>query len=235
MLNVQFQVCNKWRKNAIARAIFLCFFLCGWILPQVFFSARLVPLLGGIGAKFDRSCHSAFHFIPSFPDIASFSFCMSNLPISEAAAPQGQGAFFVSARFMPPLANATPLGFLLYIARALSPGSSSLWPARLERFFASLVPLLGGFGAKFASSCHFAFHFLPSFPRAASFSFDMFNLPISNAAGPQGQGVFSFPLVSCRLWRTQRPLASFTIWLRRLSLRQERGAGFVKKPPPPLH
>lgn len=96
MLDVQFQVCNKWRKNAIARAIFLCFSLCGWILPQVFFSVRLVPLLGGIGAKFDRSCHSAFHFLPSFPDIASFSFCMSNLPISEAAAPQGQGVFSFS-------------------------------------------------------------------------------------------------------------------------------------------
>ncbi len=74
-------------------APFSSFSLCGWILPQVFFSARLVLLLGGVGAKFDRSCHSAFHFLPSFPDIASFSFCMSNLPISEAAGPQGQGVF----------------------------------------------------------------------------------------------------------------------------------------------
>lgn len=50
-----------------------------------------------------------------------------------------------------------------------------------------------------------------------------------------GRALFSFPPVLCRLVRTRSPLASFTIWLRRLSLRQERGAGFVKKPPPPLH
>ena len=104
-----------------------------------------------------------------------------------------------------------PWLFTLY-CRALSPGSSSLWPARLERFFASLVLMLGGIGEKLVRFCHFAFHFLPSFPGVASFSFGMFNLPISNAVGPQGPGVFSFPLVSCRLVRTRRPLASFTIW-----------------------
>ena len=71
--------------------------------------------------------------------------------------------------------------------------------------------MLGGIGAKFDRSCHSAFHFLPSFPDIASFSFCMSNLPISEAAAPQGQGVFSFSPVSCRLWRTRRPLAFYFI------------------------
>lgn len=211
-------------------------FFPSWLDPATnILFARLVLLLGGIGAKFDRSCHSAFHFLPSFPDIASFSFCMSNLPISEAAAPQGQGVFSFSPVSCRLWRTRRPLAFYFILPAPCRPVLPPCGQPASSVFFASLVLMLGGIGEKLVRFCHFAFHFLPSFPGVASFSFGMFNLPISNAAGPQGQGVFSFPLVSCRLVRTRSPLASFTIWLRRLSLRQERGAGFVKKPPPPLH
>ncbi len=111
----------------------------------------------------------------------------------------------------------------MYSFKSVTNGEKTRLPAPFSSFFplwldpatnilfARLVLLLGGIGAKFDRSCHSAFHFLPSFPDIASFSFCMSNLPISEAAAPQGQGVFSFSPVSCRLWRTRRPLAFYFI------------------------
>ena len=211
MLNVQFQVCNKWRKNAIVRAIFLFFpfvvrschkhsflhasFFCLAVSAKSL-SVSVIPLsisfrLFLISRAFLFVCptclsprqrlrrgraffrflpfHAAFgerdapwlftlycprpvarFFLPVASPPRAF-FCQSRsyawryrrkacpflsfrfpfpsvfpgsrelflryvqLAYLQCSGSAGAGRFFVSARFMPPCANATPLGFFYYM------------------------------------------------------------------------------------------------------------------------